>query len=226
MNLGVVALKLRAANTRFGNRVVGTAELALAQEYTLQNETAFVIPLSENTKGPNQNDTFINQRITESFGVIVAIKNDSATTDKLGFKAYDAHGDVRKELLRALLGWTIPEASDGTATTAALVYYNGGRVIDITPAWFWYSFEFIAESRITSDVDGVDTALEATYTDQFLKVYTQWAVFDKAVLPLTGTAPQLPTNLLTPALTELFGPEFAFGDAFGKGTDTLDAAAS
>jgi len=225
MNLGAVALKIRAGNTRFGNRVVGTVELALAQEYTLQNETAFVIPLSESVKGPNQNDTFVNQRIVENFGVIVAIKNDTASTDKLGFKAYDAHGDVRKELLTALLGWTMPEATDGTAQPAALVYYNGGRVIDITPAWLWYSFEFVAESRITSDVDGVDEALAAQYTDQFLKVYTQYAVFDQAVLPLEGAAPQLPTNLLTPTVTELFGPEFQFGDAFAKDMNTLDTAA-
>ena len=220
MNLGLVALKIRAGNTRFGNRVVGTVELALAQEYTLKEETAFVIPLSEGVAGPNANDTFVNQKVAEVFGVVVAVKNDSASVDKLGFKAYDAHGDIRAELLRALLGWTMP------GSDAALVYYNGGRIIDITPAWFWYSFEFVATTRITSDVDGVDEDLAATFTDEFKTLYTQYAVFDKAVLPLTGPAPQLPTNLLTPTLTELFGPKYPFSDAMGTAFDTLKTEAA
>ena len=220
MNLGAVALKLRAANTRFGNRVVGSAELAIAQEYTLQNETAFVIPLSESVKSPNTNDTFVNQVIREIFMIVVAIKNDTATTDKLGFKAYDVHDTVRAEILRALFGWTMPGSEE------ELVSYNGGRLIDMNPAWFWYSYEFIVGKRITSDVDGVDEALAASYTDQFTKLYTQYAVFDKAVLPLEGAAPQLPTNLLTPTLTELFGPEYQFGDAFSKDMITLDSSAS
>jgi hypothetical protein len=126
---------------------------------------------------------------------------------------------VRAELLAALLGWTMPDSD------ASLVSYNGGRVIDMNPAWFWYSYEFVAEKRITSDMDGVDDALAAQYTDDFLKIYTQYAVFDKGTLPLTGTTPQLPTNLLTPALTELFGPEFQFNDAFSSAYNTLDSAA-
>lgn len=227
MNLGLVALKLRAQNTRFGNRVVGAAELAIAQQYTLQNETAFVIPLSEAVNGPNANDTFVNQRVRETFGIVCAIKNDQATTDKLGFTAYDLHGSVRAELLHALLGWTMPTPADGHPEVAALVYYNGGRIIDITPAWLWYSYEFVTETRITSDVDGVDAALAATFTDQFLKVYTQYVIGGDSVLPLTGAAPQLPTTLIAaPTLTELFGPEFSFGDGFDKGMDTLDTAAS
>ena len=222
MNLGAVALKLRNANTRFGNRIVGTAELALAQEYTLQNETAFVIPLSEAVNQPNQNDTFTNQRIIEVFGIVAAIKNDSSVVDKLGFQAYSEHNTVRSQFLRALLGWTMPGS-----TIASLVYYQGGRVIDITPAWLWYQYEFAVETRITSDVDGVDSDNAAQFTDQFDKLYTQY-VFDEnetRTLPLTGASPQLPTHLITPTVEELFGPQYAFASAFSSDFDTLKPAA-
>lgn len=218
MNLGLVALKIRNASTRFGNRVVGAAELALAQEYTLKDETAFVVPLTE-AATPNQNDTWVNQLIKENFGVIVALKNDKATTDKLGFKALDLHADVRAELLTALLGWTMPSAS------AELVCYAGGRLVDVNPAWLWYMYEFTMVTRITSDEDGVDPALTAAFTDLFMKVFTQWKIDGDPVLPLTGDAPQLPTKLLTPTVEELFGPEYSFDKGFSTGENTLDAAA-
>ena len=48
MKLGPIVLKLRAADTRFENRIAGAAELAAALEGTLQKEMAFVIQLDEN----------------------------------------------------------------------------------------------------------------------------------------------------------------------------------
>ena len=215
MNLGAVALKLRAANTRFGNRIVGTAELALAQEYTLKDETAFVVPLSETMRGPNDNDTWVKQRVVETFGIVCAVKNDSAVVDKLGIKAFDTHQAVRAELFRAILGWEIPGA-------AVLTYYAGGRLHDITPAWMWYMFEFTSEVWISSeDYEGTLPA-----GDDFLKVYTQYKIDGDPVLPLTGASPQLPTSLLTPTVSELFGPAYSYSDAFSTAEQTLKSEAT
>jgi|GEM_PF-2295767 len=228
MKLGVVALKIRTANTRFANRVVGAAELAAAQEYTLKDETAFVIPVTEGVNGPNLNDTWVNQKVREVFGVVCAIKNDTATVDKLGFRAYDAHEDVRSQLCSALLGWVIP-GDDGAATgpyNEAPVYYNGGRIIDIRPDYLWYQFEFVAERRLNSKEDGVDNAVIAAYQDAFIRVFTQFKAGGDGVLPLTGAAPQLPTELLTPTFEELFNPQYGFGDGFSSGAQTLDSEAT
>ena len=218
MKLGTVALKIRTANTRFGNRVVGAAELALAQEYTLSGETAFVIPLTEAVERPNDGDVYVYQKIKELVGILCAVKNDMATVDKLGFAAYDMHDDVRAELLRALLGWTFP-GKEG----APLVSYSGGRLIDIRPDYLWYQYEFLFETEIDSKNDGVEDALAAQYTDQFTTLYTQLKANGDPVLPLTGAAPQLPTQLLTPTFEELFQPRFAFGDGFSKDMNTLDS---
>lgn len=218
MKLGVIALKIRTANTRFGNRVVGAAELALAQEYTLAGETAFVIPLTEGVTKPNDNDSWVYQKVKEVVGVVCAVKNDKKTVDKLGFAAYDLHDDVRAELLRALLGWTFPGKEN-----AALVCYNGGRIIDIRPDYMWYQYEFLFETVIDSKTDGVDDALAAQYADQFTTLFTQFKAGGDPVLPLSGPAPQLPTALLTPTVEELFQPAYAFGDAFGKDFNTLDS---
>ena len=83
MQIGQIALKIRLADTRFNNRVFGAAELALALEYTLKKESAFIIPLAETAKANNM-DSGINQTITERFAIVVAIDNGSSDRDKVG----------------------------------------------------------------------------------------------------------------------------------------------
>lgn len=217
MKLGEVALKIRAANTRFGNRVAGAVEFAIVQEYTVQQDTAFVLPLAESDHGDNQYDTSVNQKISERFGVVCAIKNDASVIEKLGLGAYDLLHDTRAQLLTALIGW-IPSWSDMP------IYYKGGRLLDIRADYLWYQFEFQSEKNITSS-DGVDSTLGPF--DDFLKIYTEWLTGDveKAILPMTGPPPQLPQNLVAPNIEDLINFEYPFGSGFGKGYKTLETEA-
>ena len=121
MRIGPIVLKLRLAQTRFGNRIGGTAELDLAKKYTLTNEMAFVVPIMETCK-ENEYDSGINQKITEQFGVIVALKNDTYQQDKSGLTAYDQLHDTRSEIFEALLGWEVSWAE-------SLIYYAGGSIL-------------------------------------------------------------------------------------------------
>ncbi len=149
MKLGVIALKIRAANTRFGDRVGGAAELLLARtEGTFQGDVAFVVPMAEEAVA-NDGAGHINQRIVERFGILVALKNDESQRDKLGYLAYDQIHDTRAELFRALLNWQMPVAG-----VESIVSYAGGQIEEITPAYLWYRFDFQVTSRIDDD-DGV-----------------------------------------------------------------------
>ena len=123
MKIGPVVLKLRVSNTRFENRIGGAAELALAMEYALQKEMAFVVQMAE-VAADNRYDSGINQLITERFAVIVALNNATSDKDKLGFAAYDSLFDVRAEIFRSILGWQMDD-------TESLVSYSGGRVVRV-----------------------------------------------------------------------------------------------
>lgn len=178
MRLGPIALKLRLAETRFENRIFGVAELALALEYTLTKESAFVIQLNE-TASANTMDNSINQKIGERFAVIVALANDISDKDKVGLTAYDSLFAVRAELLAALLGWQIPG-------TESLVSYGGGRVAGINRAYLWYQFEFVVETRIDDD-DGVDVG--ADDLPPFDTIYAQYMLSPSAKLDLVTGIP-------------------------------------
>jgi hypothetical protein len=140
MKLGKIVLKLRLADTRFGNMIGGAVELTTAINNTLTKEMAFVIPLTEDA-GQNEYDNHINQELTERFGVVVAIRNDVAYADKMGIAAYDALYDVRDDLFRALLGWQLREAE-------SLIYYRGGKLVGFNGAYLYYQFEFEYTSKI------------------------------------------------------------------------------
>lgn len=220
MQLGQIVLKIRAANTStFGNRVGGAAEFALAQEYTVKDsETAFVIPLAE-APTDNTGDVFVSQVNVERFGVVVALKNDAATVDKLGITAHDRLYAVRADLFAILLGW-LPTGGE------RLICYRGGRLLDINPAWLWWQFEFEQATRITSNVDGVEPGL-GPY-DSFFRMYTQWLVGDasQAILPMQGTPPLLPESLVPPDMIRLIDFKYGFNRGFGRGFSTLESAAS
>jgi hypothetical protein len=216
MRLGQIVLKIRAANTLFGNRVGGAVEFALAQEYTVNNtETAFVIPIAEADQGDNQYDDIVQQMVNERFGVVVALKNDASIVDKLGIGAYDRLYNIRAQLFACLLGWLPPGAEK-------LLYYKGGRLLDINQAWLWYQFEFQQETRITSNVDGIEPGLPVY--DDFLRAYSQWLVGDdsKGILPMTGTPPLLPESLVPPDMEQLINFKYPYDSGFGKSFDTLE----
>lgn len=221
MKLGVIAAQIKAANTVFAQNIAGTAEFALAQEFTVDSvETAFVIPLAEGAND-NEYDGTTNQMILERFGIAVALKNDAATTDKLGIGAFDRLYNIRKQFFACLLGWVVPGSE-------MPVYYKGGRLLDINPAWLWWQFEFQMETHITNSADGIDSSIGLTYPT-LAAFATQYVLGSDPAIPAMKAlsdagVKQLPTNLLNPELTlaELFGPQYPFNRAFGTGYDTLE----
>lgn len=165
MRIGKIALKIRAADTIFENRVAGSAELDLALMNTLRVEMAFVIPLIENAE-ENTYDSAIEQPLIERFGVIVAIKNDTTQSDKLGIIAYDKLHDIREELLNCLIGWEMTEAESP-------VWYRGGRLLNTNGAWLWYQFEFEYQSRIgvVNKNQALQTEIGAVDSDSKIESY-------------------------------------------------------
>lgn len=188
-----MALQLRLANTRFENRIGGAAEVALAEDATLTNEMVFVVPLSESAP-PNVHDSHINQKLTETFGVIVALKMDTDLADKTGIIAFDKLHDVRTEIFGALLGWQMPEAE-------SLCYYSGGRLIDYNAAWLWYQFEFSVDTRLQALVE-----LDMTDVELFKKIYAQYVLGpweDSEAYPLKGVEPLLTIDETDPDQSDL-----------------------
>lgn len=190
MKIGPIVLKLRLANTRLENRIGGAAELALAMTYTLQSEMGFVVQMAE-TANANTVDSGINQKITERFAVIVALKNDSSDKDKMGFIAYDTLFDIRSEIFGAILGWQMPDAE-------SLVSYAAGRVVRVDRAYLWYQFEFFVDIRITDD-DGVDTG--ADDLGYFDRIYAQWIKTPSEKMDLIGES--LPITIVDPDMTSI-----------------------
>lgn len=160
MKLGPIVLKLRLANTRFGNLIGGAVELGIAMNNTLSKDMAFVIPLAEDAT-ENLMYSAIEQSLTERFAVVVAIANDSTQKDKLGIGAHDVLHDVRDDLFHELIGWDM--GYDGQ------IYYRGGRVVDINAAYLWYQYEFEYKSRLVNDTDGFGHLQYTTVSERQLR---------------------------------------------------------
>jgi hypothetical protein len=163
MRLAPIVVKIRAAGTRFGNKVGGAAEMAKVLESPFTKDVAFVVPITESV-GVNAYDSGINQKITERFGVVVALDNGTSDREKTGIIAYDELFDIRAEIWEAILGWQVPEAE-------SIISYAGGRLIGLTRATLWYLFEFSYQIRIDDD-DGVQTDLGAL--DDFNTIFAQY----------------------------------------------------
>lgn len=188
MRLGPIVLKLRMGNTRFKENIAGAAEFAYIGKNTLLKECAFVLPLSE-TCPPNKYDNGINQTFTETFGVVVVLRNDLDLKDRTGITAYDVLHDVRAEIFKSILNWQVPGGD-------SVVYYLGARLLELNPAWLWYQFEFGMESQITND-DGVEDG----YTDDLESFYSQFILSPSPIFPFEGDLP-----ITTPVMT-VGGPD-------------------
>jgi len=175
LKLGSIALKLRIAETCFGNNIAGAAEFGYAWSKSLKKQVAFVIPLGE-TAVPNNLDNGINQLITERFAVVVVIENDTSAKDQIGLTAYDSLHDIRAEIFSAILGWQIPGTED-------IISYGGAKLIGINSANLWYQFEFITTTRLDDD-DGVDVG--ASDLADFDTIYAQWELAPSENLPVGG----------------------------------------
>lgn len=186
MQLGPIVLRLRAADTRFENRIAGAAEYAVALEGTLQNEVAFVVPLEDNPT-PNAHDTDVEQKVTERFGIIAAIRSDVSASDKLGITAYDAVHDVRDELFGCLLGWLMSGHED-------LVSYGGGRLLNFDRSYLWYQFDFLTAFWIQ------EKAQEEETTAWLNTIYADWVLSPSINLPIREG---LPVSLFTPDMNTI-----------------------
>ena len=209
MNLSAVVLKIRAQSiARFTNRVTGAAELMIAQKATLKADMLFIVPLSEKV-GVNQNPNNVNQTITEQFGVIAAMQNDSLQSDRLGIQAYNLVDTVRGEIFSAILSWQIPGSE-------SLITYAGARFLDINGAYLWYMYMFNTDKRITSDCDGIDIGRDDLA--DLTTIFSQTILAPDANLPVTTG---LPTALAPPELNQLFEADHSYDDGFSNGFDTL-----
>lgn len=226
MQLGRIALKLRAANTSLGNKIAGAAELDVAVRNTLNTDFAFVIPLAEDC-AVNEYDPSINQKLTERFGVVVALQMDASQKDKTGIGAYDRLHDVRAELFKPLIGWDMGFSDS--------IYYRGGRLIAVNRGYLWYQFEFEYESRVVVDIDGYGEIEETTiddrrpagelpdfdsiYVDYILKPSVKWNDFVD-----TYPYPILPDDIKDPDMEQYIDLSEdlnagAFTNAFASGFD-------
>ncbi len=188
MRLSPIVVRLRATTTRFGNRIAGSAELETAMNGTLMGECAFVVPLGE-FADPSKYSGGINQKITERFGVIVALQNDTTAKDKLGLTAYDLLDSVRAQIFKAILGWEMP----GTETP---ISYGGARLITLNRGYLWYQYEFVFDTRV-GDADGIDTGADSL--DNFDEIYAQWEMTPSVNIPVSVLP--LPVTHFTPDMT-------------------------
>jgi len=191
MKLSPIVIKLRAASTRFENRIAGAAELELAMNHTLKQDMAFVVQLNE-TVTANAYDNSINQKIVERFAVIVAISNASSDKERTGTIAHDALHDVRAEIWRGILAWENPAHN-----SEGIISYAGGKLLDISRGYLWYQFEFDAPIRIDND-DGVDDG--ASDLPDFLEIYSQWEMAPSENLPIIEG---LDVKLFDPDMTSI-----------------------
>lgn len=214
MRLSPIVLKLRLANTdAFESRVTGVADLATAFMATLTGETAFVIPMSDVAED-NRNDTGLNQKLDERFGVVLALKNDTSQADQLGVGAFDRIHDIRADIWKAILGWIVPGTED-------LIYYKSGRLLGFNRAYLWWQLEFVTKSRIEDD-DGIDME----DADDFNTIYAQLEMTPSANIPIHEGIPVTsftPDMTIQVDLTE--NPEDgAFDRSFGLGFDLYTGA--
>lgn len=217
MRVGPVVLKLRLAETRFGDKIGGAAELDLVLRETFNTDMAFVVQLSEEA-GVNQDVNSINQILTERFAVIVALKNDTTQSDKTGLTAFDTLHEVRTDIFKALLGWQIEEAE-------SIIRYAAGALLDINDAWLWYQFEFEFDIRLYPE-DGVDPLAEegADNIGWFNTIYTEYILSPDANLPWGG---ELPVDQDIPDAEQIVDltddpRDGAFDDGFAKQFDVED----
>lgn len=195
MRLSHLVLRIREAQTRFGNYVAGSAELDLALKGTLKKDCAFVVPLMD-TASPNKIENGIDQTITEGFSVIVAIANDSSDSDRLGLTAYDLLHDVRSELFKSLVGWFII-GSEGP------ISYGGGKFVVIRNSYLWWQFDFQYPVRLRDwdaycDIEEQTGLLERTQVsqiDSFDKISSKYIMWPNENLPWQGSVSDVTTDM-------------------------------
>jgi hypothetical protein len=154
MKLSPIVLRLRAADTRFGDMIGGAIELDTALRQTLSKEMAFVVDLGDTVEA-NSTQTGVVQKVIERFAVVCAVRNDSDISKQMGILAYDAMQDVKEELWKCLVGWDpAGNYDDGNGVayqwSDGVIEYAGSRLLDVNRGWAWYQYEFHAPTLISS----------------------------------------------------------------------------
>lgn len=182
MKLSPIVLLLREADTVFGDEIAGAAEFSTVQKDTIEVNTAYVIQTTD-VAIPNKTQGTVEQKITEGFGVVVALKNDTSQADKTGLIAYDQLHAIRTELWNTLVGLNLDSVlnTDGY-TVEGPVEYKGGSLIDINAAWLWYLYEFEYPATLQEIVKDYDL-------DDLNTISAQWILSPNAQLPLKGAKP-------------------------------------
>lgn len=182
MRLSPIVLILREGNTVFGDQIAGAAEFKSIQSDTLEVDTAYVIQTTD-VALPNKTQGTVEQKITEGFGVVVAIKNDNSQSDKTGLLAYDSLHNIRTELWRLLVGLNLDTTlNEDGYTVEGPIAYKGGSLIDINPAWLWYMYEFEYPAFLQETVKEFDL-------DDLNTLSAQWVLTPNSQIPLKGAEP-------------------------------------
>ena len=240
MKVGPIAVRLRVFGVEeFGDNIAGAAELDSVQNDTLTKNTAYVVQLGE-VGTPNDVVSDVSQVVTESFGVIVAIRNDQSQGDKTSLTAFDQLFNIRKQLFNALVGWEIDdEDPDDGFYAEGPIYYKGGDILDINPAWMWFLYEFEYKGRLQGTMKdatyiaatnayiaatNVATPESATLVDitELNTISTQYVLTPSSQIPITGNE-SLP-NAVTADLEQIIDltrnlDDGAFVSAFATGFD-------
>jgi len=138
MTLGHIVLKLRQADTYFKNNIVGAVNEEIAKKSILNNYSiAFIIPNKIQTVSENILDSGINQLIDGGFSILIALRNDTTQSDKLGVTSYSLIDNIRTQFFKALLGWL--QDND-----EYIISYDSGKLMNINSAYLLYSFKFNA----------------------------------------------------------------------------------
>lgn len=122
MKLAPICEKLKAVGLK---RVQGALEMAGLDKAPAVLPALFVVPIAEDA-APNRHSGVHDQAATRTFGVVILVqggRSDERTSEELG--------EIEDKVVRALAGWTHPEASRPCD-------YASGRMLSVsgsTVAW-------------------------------------------------------------------------------------------
>jgi len=230
MKLSPIILRLRAAETRFGDLIAGAIELDTALRQTLSKEMAFVVDLGDKVQ-PNEHSGGAIQKVQENFAVVCAVRNDANLAKQYGLQAYDNLQDVKEELWRTLVGWDMAGDygdSIGVAYQWAEgpVVYEGSRLLDVNRGFAWYQYEFSVPSVIQAyyveeneklQINGV--TVDVSGLNNVTKIWTQYIFADNPDLESVTTIPVSTdiTNMEQYFDTDDDPTKGAFGGGFSLG---------
>lgn len=146
MNINNIIAQLRTRAIEFGGRVGGAATFKILPEAAnMIVPAAYVIPSDENP-GENEASNGYRQSVEDSFFVIVVLDN---TADERGQGAAIGVHEIRKALIRSIVGWKPEEHYDS-------IDYDGGSLLQMDRNRMYYQFEFKARYEIGTEDTWID----------------------------------------------------------------------